>query len=191
VTTRIEPPAIFIIRHGEKPAGPKSLPQGVTLEGVEHDNSLIPRGWQRAGALCTLFKPQDGGLRPDILTPDLLIAPWYKPDKTKEPKDERTHETIEPLSKLLGKEIVWTHPVTDGAKLGAKLAKQTSGVTLVCWEHGNIPSIGQAISPEAPGEWQDDRFDVIWRFTGGPGKWTYALLAQLLLPCDKDVPPGV
>ena len=46
-------PTIFIIRHGEKPAGDK---QGVTLHGKKSDDSLIAEGWQRAGALIGFSK---------------------------------------------------------------------------------------------------------------------------------------
>jgi len=186
------PPAIFIIRHGEKPPTVGAEPHGVTFEGVVDDkHSLLVRGWQRAGALCGLFAPHDGNLRPGLLTPDQLIAPKYNKEKGRKPKDERTHETIEPLSKLLGKQPQADYYTKDGATLGRVLAMQASGVTLVCWEHLNIPSIGQAIAKNAPDAWQDDRFDLIWSFTGGPGNWTYTLLPQFLLPGDEDVPPGM
>lgn len=43
---------ILLIRHAEKPDGQN---QGVTEQGGNDPDSLIPRGWQRAGALASFF----------------------------------------------------------------------------------------------------------------------------------------
>ncbi|MEA2409523.1 MAG: hypothetical protein QOC77_84 [Thermoleophilaceae bacterium] len=69
--------SIFIIRHGEKP--PPG--HGVDAGGKQDEHSLVPLGWQRAGALATLFAGKRAASR------------------------ERTHQTITPLAALLGVEI--------------------------------------------------------------------------------------
>src|SRR5580693_7483053 len=55
------PEVIYIIRHGEKPdPGP---PHGVDFHGRKDEHSLLPRGWQRSGALTALFGPASGPRR--------------------------------------------------------------------------------------------------------------------------------
>jgi len=133
---------IFLIRHGEKPAD-EPPPFGVDADGKQNCHSLSTRGWQRAGAIVTLFAPRIGPLRRGILQPDELIAPDYG----KLPKDERTHQTIEPLEKLLRLKTVRPYPVGREEKLGELLSTKPGGVTLVCWEHKHIPDIVRAIEP--------------------------------------------
>jgi hypothetical protein len=68
------PDIIYIIRHGEKPADPPSgapgqtppapgPPFGVDVQGSQNPHSLLPRGWQRSGALIALFDPASGLLQ--------------------------------------------------------------------------------------------------------------------------------
>lgn len=65
------PEIIYIIRHGEKPADPPlagpgqsppapERPFGVDEQGNQNLHSLLPRGWQRSGALTVLFDPAVG-----------------------------------------------------------------------------------------------------------------------------------
>jgi hypothetical protein len=175
------PRTIFVIRHGEKP---EDLPlEPVDLAGDRSKRSLVPRGWQRAGALAVLFAPQVGPLRPGILTPDQLIVPDYG----KGQKDERTHETIEPLEKLLGLEHERPCAVGEEQQLGEQLSAAETGVTLVCWEHTHAPSIFAAISPARgplPTEWPGDRYDVIWSLTRNDGVFEFAQVGQRLLAGD-------
>src|SRR6478672_8454354 len=57
------PQQIYLIRHGEKPADPPASPLGapaaasgppfgVDIDGNQNEHSLLPRGWQRCGALA-------------------------------------------------------------------------------------------------------------------------------------------
>ena len=51
------PDIIYIIRHGEKPEEPaprRAAPahRGVDFRGNQNEHSLLPRGWQRSGALA-------------------------------------------------------------------------------------------------------------------------------------------
>jgi hypothetical protein len=68
--TNTSPPAqIYLIRHGEKPAdpptptAPPSPPFGIDVDGNQDIHSLLPRGWQRSGALAVLFAPTTGPLQ--------------------------------------------------------------------------------------------------------------------------------
>jgi hypothetical protein len=51
------PASIAFVRHAEKQPG-DGPPHGVLVDGTPDPDSLIPRGWQRAGALVGLFVPR-------------------------------------------------------------------------------------------------------------------------------------
>jgi hypothetical protein len=101
--TNTGPPAqLYVIRHGEKPAdlptptATPSPPFGVDVNGNQDIHSLLPRGWQRSGALAVLFAPTMGPLQAGLRTPMTLFSPDYgKPDKT---QAHRTYQTIQGLS---------------------------------------------------------------------------------------------
>src|SRR5580692_7733675 len=75
------PDAIYIIRHGEKPQdlAPKhpEAHSGVDFRGRQNEHSLLPRGWQRSGALAALFDPSRSPLRTGLQVPRMLISPSY------------------------------------------------------------------------------------------------------------------
>lgn len=187
------PGTIFIIRHGEKPLA-KPPPYTVHADGSPDPglHSLTPLGWQRAGALAALFDPEDGHFRAGLALPTRLIAPKYK----KEPENERTHQTIQPLADRLGLQIEDKHYAEgDEDDLGTALTKApyTSDVTLVCWEHEKLYKIAVAICPKGtpiPGKdkWPDDRFDVVWRCApdSGTGVYAFGQIPQLLLAGDRS-----
>jgi hypothetical protein len=204
------PRTIFIIRHGEKPGDPPP-PNGVDVDGNVDGHSLAPVGWQRAGGLVGLFAPFGGGLRTGILTPAELFSPGY--GKAKKTAAERTYETIFPLSQLLGLTIDNTYveskseatapdpadshpPAPSEAQLGAAVAAQTAGVTLICWEHTAIAEIANAILPVANGKvipqtWPDARYDVVWSFSrkaGSSDPYVFSQIPEMLLFGDLDTP---
>jgi broad specificity phosphatase PhoE len=195
------PQQIYVIRHGEKPASPPAQPHGhhapspeppfgVDVNGNTDEHSLLPRGWQRSGALATLFDPAVGPLRPGLRTPAGLYSPFYgKPDKT---QAHRTYQTIQALAGRL--DLTIQSPVPEGREpvlVETVLASGTS-VVLICWEHDHIPALAEAI-PTAdatviPDSWPCHRFDVIWTFTLDPATGCYAFdqLPQRLLDGDAD-----
>ncbi len=91
------PAQIYVIRHGEKPADPPtgkhaqspSPPYGVDIDGNQNAHSLLPRGWQRSGALAVLFDPTIGALQAGLRTPTALYSPSYaeSPSSHRCPKD--------------------------------------------------------------------------------------------------------
>jgi hypothetical protein len=182
---------IFIIRHGEKPEVPP--PYGVDVDGNQNEHSLLPRGWQRAGALATLFVPFSSELRAGLVTPTELICPDY--GNSTATSVHRTYQTIEAVSERIGTGIESPESEGDEATLGQQLAAAAAGVTLVCWEHKAIHEIANNIVPVAPGAqipqgWPDTRFDVIWAFTydSGTSQYTFNQIPQMLLAGDTDSP---
>jgi hypothetical protein len=191
---------IFIIRHGEKP-DPPAL--GVDVYGKPNKHSLLPRGWHRTAALATLFAPPKGGFRAGLATPAELIAPDY--GDTKENVLHRTHQTILPLARLLGLKIE-TETKSSGKKVdfkegnerdvGAAVADEPDGVTLICWEHTNIHLIANSIptsddtKKKIPQHWPGERFDVILSFTRdtGSGLYTFTQILQQIFPDDGTKP---
>jgi broad specificity phosphatase PhoE len=201
--TTASPDIIYIIRHGEKPADPPAVasgqtppapapPFGVDSQGNENPHSLLPRGWQRSGALAVLFDPATGPLQAALQTPDALLSPDYgSADKT---AGHRTHETIQALSDRLGLAIVSAYAEGDEPALAAAVVSQNSGVVLICWEHDHIPALASSLPTVTgtviPSPWPGDRFDVIWAFMLAPGtappQYTFTQIPQQLLSGDTD-----
>jgi len=189
------PEVIYIIRHAEKPFKPHL--SGVDYEGGPNEHSLLPRGWQRSGALAALFHPDSGPLRADLQTPTVLVAPsWGHPHKT---AAHRSYQTIQGLSERLGLPI--TSPFAQGQEqeLADSLVRSHSGVVLICWEHKHIPVIASALplagETVIPEKWPGDRYDLIWAFTlapePGPPRYTFSQIPQQLLSGDAQtvIPP--
>lgn len=192
------PNTIYIIRHGEKPADPPpgsgqaapAAPFGVDFQGNQDPHSLLPRGWQRSGALAVLFDPALGPPQASMTTPAALLSPSYgDPAKT---AVHRTHQTIQGLSDRLGLAIVSAFAEGSEPQLAASVVSTYSGAVLICWEHAHIPAIATAL-PTVPGTvipqaWPGNRFDVIWAFTLVPGTAHYGFgqIPQQLLSGDTD-----
>jgi hypothetical protein len=192
----VAPKQIYVIRHGEKPAdlaSPKDSPTppfGVDVNGNQNDHSLLPRGWQRSGALAVLFDPAVGPLRDGLLTPTTLFSPDYgKADKT---QGHRTYETIQGLSARLAVPINNSYAEGQESTLAGDVIADFTGVVLICWEHHHIPAIATALPTVAgtqiPTAWPGDRFDVIWSFTLQPDAssttYEFSQIPQQLLSGD-------
>jgi hypothetical protein len=196
------PSTIYIIRHGEKPADPpapspgqaqptSAAPFGVDFQGNQNPHSVLPRGWQRSGALAALFAPALGPLQAGLLVPATLLSPSYGSQaKTTE---HRTYQTIEGLSDRLGIPIASAYAEGQEPQLAANVVSTYAGVVLICWEHDHIPSLASSLPavPETviPQAWPGDRFDVIWAFTLVPGaapQYAFTQVPQQLLSGDAD-----
>ena len=206
------PPAvIYIIRHGEKPADlpaavhgqPAPVPTapfGVDYQGNQNEHSLLPRGWQRSGALAALFDPALGVPQAGLLVPTALLSPSYVDKDGKDSTTEhRTYQTIQGLAERLNVQIA--HDLMEGEEgtLADSVVSTRSGVVLICWEHRHIPDIAANL-PTIPGtvipqKWDGERFDVIWTFTLVPGSapalYTFGQVPQQLLSGDAGtvIPP--
>jgi hypothetical protein len=182
-------PTIQIIRHAEKPTDdPQTL--GVDSSGNENPECLIPLGWQRAGALATLFDPSHGTIAPGLATPRTIFAAGVG----KHSNSHRPKETVKPLADKLGLKIDESFLKGDEtAMVEAALAK--TGVVLISWQHQDIPGIANQIlgnTTTVPQSWPGDRFDIVWVFTpDGSGAYTFTQVPQLLLHGDSpDVISG-
>lgn len=179
-----QPEVVYIIRHGEKPADPKVT--GVDFHGGPSEHSLLPRGWQRSGALVSLFDPDRGGLR----TPDALLCPGYgHPHKNAQ---HRTYQTLQGLGERFGLPIAPACAEGEEASLASSLMRDHKGVVLICWDHAHIPALATALplaeGTAIPRKWPDDRFDVVWAFSlvPGSGRYSFAQIPQQLLAGDAD-----
>lgn len=193
------PQQIYVIRHGEKPPDPPrgqptataGPPFGIDVDGTQNPHSLLPRGWQRSGALAVLLDPAVGTPQAGLRIPTALYSPSYgKPDKT---QAHRTYQTIQGLAGRLGLKI--QSPLPEGQESAlAEAIMDASGaeVVLICWEHHHIPALAQAIptvdANTIPTVWPDDRFDVIWTFARDPatGRYVFGQTPQQLLEGDTD-----
>jgi broad specificity phosphatase PhoE len=192
---------VMLIRHAEKPT---STASGINIDGAPDSSSLIPQGWQRAGALNGLFTSAIGPLP----TPQFLFAPnLFGKSKASNAKkhsssgtSRRPYETITPLSQKLGITI----NAIPGSKNPAQYAKgdypamltaalALQGIVLIAWEHGEIPNIANQIlgnKTTAPQKWPSERFDMVWVFdlNTATNAYSFNQAPQLLLQGDLTVP---
>lgn len=184
------PDVIYIIRHGEKPEEPgRAAHRGVDFHGNQNEHSLLPRGWQRSGALAALFDPSGGPLRTGLHVPRTLISPSYG-DHGKTAR-HRTHQTIKAIADRLGTAITTDYPKGHEPQLAAALAASGPGAVLICWDHAHIPALASELplahGTVIPATWPDDRFDLIWTFTLiASNQYTFTQIPQLLLPGDTN-----
>jgi hypothetical protein len=196
------PEIIYIIRHGEKPGdlapghgkhqSAPAPPSGVDYQGTQAAHGLLPRGWQRSGALTALFDPTFGPLRTGLRPPATLLSPSYgDPVKT---TGHRTYQTIQDLAGRLDLMIGTPFEKGHETQLAASVVSGYSGVVLICWDHDHIPALATALpatpGTAIPGKWPGDRFDVIWAFTLLPGvdqvQYAFTQVPQQLLSGDSD-----
>ena len=204
-------PKIMIIRHAEKPptAPKKPPPFGVNDKGQQDGESLIVRGWQRAGALASFFAPPPGAPLPNpaLATPVFVYASNIKKQggattaaakgkKKVGSKSERPQETITPLVKKLGAAVTPDYTFDKGDETAlAAAAMSRGGVVLIGWEHQSIPSIAKhlPVNPRPPAlkSWPTSdghsRFDVVWVFDldTTSGTYSFSQVPQCLLAGDS------
>ena len=139
------PPIIYLIRHGEKPA---KLPNG------QDANGLSPLGLKRAQYLVSVFG------KSSAYNIQYILAEKPLDDGSR----ARPSETVTPLAESLGLEIDISIP-RDDAQGAANAAKSYRGPgnVLVCWEHGQLAKIAEAMGVEGNFVYPGDRFDLIWK----------------------------
>jgi hypothetical protein len=188
----------MIIRHGEK--------LGDSSNDKDGGPNLSMRGSARAAALPQLFAPaaapyacalsiatqqsftgvyeavQITGTAPRFSTPDFIFA-------TKESKgSNRPVETITPLSAGLNLTYNDKHSDSDYAKVANDIlthSQYAGKVVLVCWHHGNIPALAEALGVSNAPKWQGSVFDRVWSITFSNGTASLADGAQMLLYGDS------
>jgi hypothetical protein len=204
---------IMIIRHAEKPdtyngqaySGVNAL---ATVCGPQGSEDLVTLGWQRSGALVTLFAPP-WGPKPSLVTPHTLFAsdPTHHKDDDKDKNSEpsqRPYETLTAVAAALGANAAQPMPINTSfskkhydSMVTAALA--CNGAVLIAWQHEDIPAIGQSMLKQTnttnvkiPTTWSGKRYDLVWVFNrpGGSGPIaSFSLVAQMLLGGDGPAPP--
>ena len=194
------PSKIMIIRHGEKPTVKRESPYGVTADGAQDFESLLVRGWQRAGALAALFAPARGPLQDaNLAVPTLIYA--SEPEKNdadseghKGSKSLRPLQTIQPLAGRLGLTPDLGFEKGQEKELAKDVMSQ-SGVVLISWQHESILDIvkhlikGAAVAGSIPGDWPGERFDIVWVLappTAQNPSWVFVQVPQRLLEGDQN-----
>ena len=175
---------IMIIRHAEKPPA-SGEPFGITAEGVQDVESLTTQGWQRAGALASLFAPARGPLQDaELATPNFLFASASKSGGG----SKRPLETITPLASKLG--LTPTTHKKDALDKVTSEAMSCGGIALISWQHEDIPAIANIIvgnDTTVPQMWPGARFDLVWVFdlSTSSGSYSFTQVAQRLLAGDS------
>jgi hypothetical protein len=55
-------------------------------------------------------------------------------------------------------------------------ALSRDGIVLICWQHEDIPTIGNLIvgnDTTVPQSWPEDRYDLIWVFDRSNDSWAF------------------
>ena len=174
---------IMVVRHGEKPNIPPPI-FGVDINGDQDPESLIVRGWQRAGALAVLFSKTGAPTRSHLAVPATIYA------TKSHTHSQRPVETVSAVAALLGLTTDEAFKIGDEVKL-ARSAEAAADPVLIGWHHEAIPALANAIlgdATTAPQKWPGDRFDMIWVFVRKGGKWNFHQVPQLVLAGDSDQP---
>ncbi len=161
-------PRIFLIRHAEKPNGSS---RGVNSDGSADEKSLTVRGWQRAGALITVFGQAQ-----------FLFASHSS--------SSRPRQTLEPLAARRNIPLNLEFGKGDEQRL-ADAAKSCDGIVVICWQHEFMAAVANAIlgdNTTAPQQWPEHRFDVTWAFDldGRTGVYRFSEQPQMLLAGDSE-----
>jgi broad specificity phosphatase PhoE len=196
------PAQVLIIRHGEKLGNPSDDTNG--------GPDLSVRGSSRAAALTSLFAPalyqsselscalatappgftgsyipvSIAGSQPRFATPDFIFA------TKKSHHSNRPVETITPLRSALNlgdDHYNDKHPDDDYATVASDIltnSKYEGKVVLICWHHGKIPALAQALGISAPPSWPDTVFDRVWQITWPAEQATLSVQCQMLLYGD-------
>jgi broad specificity phosphatase PhoE len=135
---------ILVIRHSEKPE-----------IGIE----LTPAGEKRAAAYPEYFKNYQLDGKP------LKLEHVFAAADSK--NSHRSRLTVEPLGKALGLELDMRYANKKFQDLVDELQATNHGQQmLICWHHGQIPSLVQALGADPEkllpgGKWPDATFDWI------------------------------
>ena len=174
---------VIVIRHAEKPtARPKR--HGVREDGTSDKESLTVRGWQHAGSLAAVFA--GAGAHPAearLERPGHIFAAGIGKKRVKAGSktmtvgshSRRPLETVTPMAARLRLTPVTDHLKGEEQAL-VKDALSRPGTVLICWQHEDIPGIGNLIMGDTttvPQSWPEDRYDLIWVFDRKGASWRF------------------
>ena len=153
------------------------------------------RGWLHAGALAAVFG--GAGAHPveaHLERPDFIFAAGPGKKKvmmngksvTVGSHSRRPLETVTPMAERLA--LVPLTGFTKGEEPAMiRDALSRDGVILICWQHEDIPTIGNLIvgnDTTVPQSWPEERYDLIWVFDRSNDLWVFRQFshARLLSP---------
>jgi hypothetical protein len=200
---------IMVIRHAEKPGCYDGRAYGgINATGAADPKSLVTIGWERAGALVTLFAPPWGPNR-SLAQPQHIYAADHDP--TDREPSQRPYETVTALAAKLGLKISAKHKRNHYSEMVSE-AVAKGGVVLISWQHEDLPlqnadgqpGISQCILTATgtsgtlgvPTSWPKGskggaRYDLVWVFDRPSGNGPiqkFTQFAQMLLPGDETAP---
>jgi hypothetical protein len=175
------PSQVFIIRHGEK--------LGSADNDDEGGPDLSPRGSARAMALPSLFVPVTPQLACTLVAnagsatgtysevaiqgnaPRFAMPAFVFATKASH-HSNRPVETVSALLAAFNLPLDDDHSDGDYAQVASDIltkSKYAGQVVLVCWHHGEIPALAQALGIAQPPPWPGSVFDRVWQlvYSGG------------------------
>jgi len=149
---------VVMVRHGEK--------------DLSDFGQLLCKGLNRSLMLGPVLLAKFG-------VPDAIYAPipdFKKAENGAQYIDLRSVTTIEPYAIQLGQRVHTNWYWNDAVAVSDYLARQTGGLHVFAWEHGQLTAIARALVGKLGGDptvvpaWQDNDFDSIYviRFGKNP-----------------------
>jgi hypothetical protein len=186
------PRQIIIIRHAQKPTA-KPRRRGIREDGTNDHESLIVQGWQHAGSLAAIFAgPGPNPLEHGLNRPDVIFAAGIGKKRVKGADGKtvtvgshsrRPLQTITAMAERMGLTPVTSRTKGEEAELVEDVLGRNDSV-LICWQHEDIPTIGNRIIGDAttvPQAWPENRYDLIWVFDRTAEGWRFTELSQARL----------
>jgi phosphohistidine phosphatase SixA len=166
---------VLLIRHAEKPTDDK-------------DRTLAVPGQERAQAYVVYFQSY-----PSVSQPLRLDYVFAAQDS---PASQRPRLTVTPLAQALYLAINVDYPEKDVAGAAKAILALDGANVLVCWHHGEILALAQALGAPAstlPSKWPGHVFGWLLQLSfDSKGKLTVSTSNQELMYGDygKDPPKG-
>jgi broad specificity phosphatase PhoE len=172
---------LIMIRHAEKPGGKWPGP-GFTEDGEEDEESLVIRGWQRAGGLALLFSGLGGMPRPQRIYASGIVKQDGSGSRSKRPL-----QTVMPLCRKLDIQPIDTYSKGEEVSLASEISNLDE-TTLISWQHESIPNIIRELTGNLDLDWPDSRFDMIWTVSRAARSdpWTFSQSGQGILFGDQS-----
>lgn len=150
---------------------------GVDPKGASDKHSLVPRGWERAGALAVLFTdPPKPLMRPDYI---------FAASDARASDSKRPMQTVTPLAKKLGLAINSNFAKGQEADMVAAVTSRRGSV-VVAWQHEAIPKIAALIAGRGTyPKWSASCYDAIWLFTRHHDHYRFTIVPQRALGGDS------
>lgn len=170
---------VLIIRHGEKPSD-------------AHDPTLAVPGQERAQAYVVYF--QNFSINATIIKLGYLFA------AADSSESHRPRLTLEPLATALGLTIDHKHKDTAYGKVADDIlqnSKYDNANVLICWHHGEILQLAEALGAAAsslPSKWPGDVYGWLLQLTwdsAGTLAVAPAINEQLMYDDYGKTPPPI